>query len=103
MKAILEKIDTKAVLEDVEWLLSVILSVCCCMGMFLIGVFAGNLFFGTLTGKAMAILFVVSLFLTWGLTELKAEVRYRRLLMMAQEENDKQDDQDRERCEHHVV
>ena len=75
----------KDTLENIEWLLSVILSVCACVGMWLIFVFIGNLLFDEVTMAAMAVLLVASIFLTWLLNEIKLEVRYRRLVLEAQE------------------
>lgn len=78
----------KDTLENIEWLLSVILSACACVGMWLIFVFIGNLFFDEVTMAAMAVLLVASIFLTWLLNEIKLEVRYQRLVMMAEEAHD---------------
>lgn len=70
--------------EDLEWFLSVILSACSCIGMFFMGCFVRYLILDSVTVKFIVIMFVVSVLLTWGMNELKNEVRYRRLLMEAQ-------------------
>ena len=87
-------------LETIEWLLSVILSTCACAGMWLVSVFIGELFFGEVTIKAMAVLFVISIVLTQLMNEVKLEVRYRRLLMEAQEQNARNDPEADALCEH---
>lgn len=74
----------KNLYEDLEWFLSVILSACSCIGMFFMGCFARYLILDSVTVKFIVIMFVVSVLLTWGMNELRMEVRYRRLLMEAQ-------------------
>jgi uncharacterized membrane protein YfcA len=78
----------KDTLESIEWVLSVILSACSCVGMWLIGVFLGNLLFDEVTSEAMAVLLVVSAFFTWLINEIKMEIRYQRLVQMAEETHD---------------
>ena len=74
----------KEILENLEWFLSVILSACSCIGMFFMGCFVRYLILDSVTVKFILIMFVVSVLLTWGMNELRMEVRYRRLLMEAQ-------------------
>jgi hypothetical protein len=74
----------KNLYENLEWFLSVILSACSCIGMFFMGCFVRYLILDSVTVKFILIMFVVSVLLTWGMNELKNEVRYRRLLMEAQ-------------------
>lgn len=74
----------KNLYEDLEWLLSVILSACSCIGMFFMGCWVRYLVMDSVTVKFILIMFVVSVLLTWGMNELRMEVRYRRLLMEAQ-------------------
>ena len=74
----------KEILENIEWFLSVILSACSCIGMFFMGCFVRYLILDSVTVKFILIMFVVSVLLTWGMNELRMEVRYRRLLMEAQ-------------------
>ena len=74
----------KNLYEDLEWFLSVILSACSCIGMFFMGCFVRYLILDSVTVKFILIMFVVSVLLTWGMNELRMEVRYRRLLMEAQ-------------------
>ena len=74
----------KEILENIEWFLSVILSACSCIGMFFMGCFVRYLILDSVTVKFIVIMFVVSVLLTWGMNELRMEVRYRRLLMEAQ-------------------
>ena len=90
----------KDTLENIEWLLSVILSACACVGMWLISVFIGELICDELTMETMAILFVVSVVLTWALTEIRLEVRYRRLVMEAREQKAREDAQADALCDH---
>ena len=75
----------KNLYEDLEWFLSVILSACSCIGMFFMGCFVRYLILDSVTVKFILIMFVVSVLLTWGMNELRMEVRYRRLLMEAKE------------------
>lgn len=72
-------------LETIEWLLSVILSACASVGMWLVSVFIGNLIWEELSMAAIAVLFVCSVALTWAITEIRLEVRYRRLVLETQE------------------
>ena len=74
----------KELYENLEWFLSVILSACSCIGMFFMGCFVRYLILDSVTVKFILIMFVVSVLLTWGMNELRMEVRYRRLLMEAQ-------------------
>ena len=74
----------KNLYEDIEWFLSVILSACSCIGMFFMGCYARYLFWGSVTVKFIVIMFAVSVLMAWGMNELRMEVRYRRLLMEAQ-------------------
>ena len=74
----------KNLYEDLEWFLSVILSACSCIGLFFMGCFVRYLILDSVTVKFILIMFVVSVLLTWGMNELRMEVRYRRLLMEAQ-------------------
>ena len=74
----------KELYENLEWFLSVILSACSCIGMFVMGCFVRYLILDSVTVKFILIMFVVSVLLTWGMNELRMEVRYRRLLMEAQ-------------------
>ena len=74
----------KNLYENLEWFLSVILSACSCIGMFFMGCFVRYLILDSVTVKFIVIMFVVSVLLTWGMNELRMEVRYRRLLMEAQ-------------------
>ena len=74
----------KELYENLEWFLSVILSACSCIGMFFMGCFVRYLILDSVTVKFILIMFVISVLLTWGMNELRMEVRYRRLLMEAQ-------------------
>ena len=74
----------KEILENLEWFLSVILSACSCIGLFFMGCYVRYLILDSVTVKFIVIMFVVSVLLTWGMNELRMEVRYRRLLMEAQ-------------------
>ena len=74
----------KNLYEDLEWFLSVILSATSCAGSFFMGCFARYLILDSVTVKFILIMFVVSVLLTWGMNELRMDVRYRRLLMEAQ-------------------
>lgn len=78
----------KDILETIEWVLSVILSACSCVGMWLIGVFICNLFSDDVPMEVMAILLVGGIFFTWLLNEIKLEIRYQRLVLMAEEAHD---------------
>jgi hypothetical protein len=74
----------KELYENLEWFLSVILSACSCIGLFFMGCYVRYLILDSVTVKFILIMFVVSVLLTWGMNELRMEVRYRRLLMEAQ-------------------
>jgi predicted ATPase len=56
--------------------------------MWLIGVFIGNLFFDDVPMEIVAILLVGGIFFTWLLNEIKMEIRYQRLVLMAEETHD---------------
>ena len=76
----------KTFLGYIEKVLSVILSVSSCMGMFLVGCFVGNLICGApLSTGAMYAIFFGCVILTYVLTQLLIEVRYRRLEILADE------------------
>lgn len=74
----------KEILENIEWFLSVILQFCSFVGMLCMGCFVRYLILDSVTVKFIVIMFVVSVLLTWGMNELRMEVRYRRLLMESQ-------------------
>lgn len=74
----------KELYENLEWFLSVILSATSCAGSFFMGCFVRYLILDSVTVNFILIMFVVSVLLTWGMNELRIEVRYRRLLMEAQ-------------------
>ena len=74
----------KELYENLECFLSVILQFCSFVGMLCMSCFVRYLFWGSLTVQFFVILSVVSVLLTWGMNELRMEVRYRRLLMEAQ-------------------
>jgi hypothetical protein len=93
----------KEMYENLEWFLSVILSACSCVGMFFMGCFVRYLILDSVTVKFILIMFVVSVLLTWGMTELKNEVRYRRLLKLAEEQEFQKNEQARELYEHLAV
>lgn len=90
----------KTIFEIVERILSVILSVSSCMGMFLIGVFFGRILFGEVSTDAMWAIFLASLILTYGATRLLLEVRYRRLEILADELEFQTNEQAQELYEH---
>lgn len=90
----------KTILEVIERILSVNLSVCSCVGLFLIGCFAGNVFFGGVGTDGMWAIFLASLILTYGMTKLLLEVRYRRLEILADELELQKDEQANELYEH---
>lgn len=90
----------KNLYEDLEWLLSVILSACSCIGMFFMGCWVRYLVMDSVTVKFILIMFVVSVLLTWGMNELRMEVRYRRLMIVAEEMEFNEDEQARELYEH---
>jgi len=75
----------KTILECVERCLSVILSVSSCMGMFLIGCFAGNLIWGDISTNFRWAIFLGSVILTRVETQLMLTIRYKRLEMLADE------------------
>ena len=75
--------------EDIEWLLSVILLACSCMGMFLMSCWVAYLFMDSLPIGFILAAFLVSVVLTWVLNELRLEMRYRHLLIKAQREEEK--------------
>lgn len=81
----------KNLYEDLEWFLSVILSACSCIGIFFMSCYVRYLIMGSVTVKFIVIMFVVSVLLTWGMNELRMEVRYRRLLTEAQK-NEQEDE-----------
>jgi hypothetical protein len=90
----------KNLLGLAEKALSVVLSVSSCMGMFLIGCFAGNLIFGTVSTDAMWAIFLGSVILTYGATQLLLNVRYMRLEILADELELQKDEEARKLCEH---
>lgn len=90
----------KTILEITERILSVFLSVCACMGMFLMGCFAGNLLCDELSTSAMWAIFLFSVILTYGTTQLLLEVRYRKLEILADELEMQKDEQAQELYEH---
>lgn len=93
----------KEILENIEWFLSVILSACSCIGMFFMGCFVRYLILDSVTVKFILIMFVVSVLLTWGMNELRLEVRYRRLTMQAKElqtQESQKDAQAEALCDH---
>lgn len=90
----------KEILENLEWFLSVILSACSCIGMFFMGCFVRYLILDSVTVKFILIMFVVSVLLTWGMNELRLEIRYRRLAILAGELEEKKDGQAQELYEH---
>lgn len=75
--------------EDIEWLLSVILLACSCMGMFLMSCWVAYLFMDSLPIGFILAAFLVSVALTWAINELRLEMRYRHLLIKAQREEEK--------------
>lgn len=82
----------KTVYEILERTFAVMLSVSACMGMFLFGVFFGNVFFGGVSMNALWWIFLGSAALTWAMIQALTEVRYRRLLILA-EEQEREDDE----------
>lgn len=90
----------KTILEITERILSVFLSVCACMGMFLIGCFAVNLLCDELSTEAMWAIFLASVILIYGATQLLWEVRYRKLEILADELEFQKDEQAQELYEH---
>lgn len=89
----------KTILEMAEKTLCMILSVSSCMGLFLIGVFAGNLLYGDVSTDAMWLIFLGGAVLTFLLTRLWEVVRYYRLSIMA-EELQEQDEEAQNLYEH---
>lgn len=90
----------KELYENLEWFLSVILSACSCIGMFFLGCWIRYVFWGSVTVQFMVIMFVVSVLLSWSMTELKNEVRYRRLEILADELEFQKNEQAQELYEH---
>lgn len=90
----------KNLYEDLEWFLSVILSATSCAGSFFMGCFVRYLILDSVTVNFILIMFVVSVLLTWGMNELRIEVRYRRLAILAGELEERKDGQAQELYEH---
>ena len=90
----------KNLYEDLEWFLSVILSACSCIGMFFMGCYVRYLILDSVTVKFILIMFVVSVLLTWGMNELRMDVRYRRLKILADEQEFQKNEQAQELYEH---
>lgn len=91
----------KTILECIERTLSAILSASSCMGMFLVGCFIGNLICDTaLSTGTMWAIFLGSVIITYILTQLLIEVRYRRLEILADELKAQKNGQDDELYNH---
>lgn len=90
----------KELYENLEWLLSVILSACSCIGMLFLSCFVRYLVLDSVTARFIVIAFVVSVFLTWAMNELRMEVRYRRLEILADELEFQKNEQAQELYEH---
>ena len=84
----------KELYENLEWFLSVILSACSCIGMSFLSCFVRYLFWDSVTARFIVIAFVVSVFLTWAMNELRLEVRYLRLVMEAKEQKAEESQKD---------
>ena len=90
----------KTILEITERILSVFLSVCACLGMFLMGCFVCNLLCYELSVSDMLVIFLSNVILTYGATQLLLEVRYRKLEILADELETQKDEQAQELYEH---
>ena len=91
----------KKLLEVAERILSVMLSVFACLGMFLVFIFVIGLFATrTLTHGEMISVGLVSMFLTYCLTQGLMYVRYQRLEILADELEQQKDEQAEELYDH---
>ena len=90
----------KTVYEILERIFAVFLSVSACLGMFLVGCLAGNLFCGALSFGAMWAIFLGCVITTWVAIQLLLEVRYRRLLCEVEEQEIREAEENSELYRH---
>ena len=90
----------KMILEFVERSLAVFLSAMACIGMFLVGCLIGNLIYGEVSTSTMWAIFLGCLIITYAAVWLLAEVRYKRLEMLAEEMDSQKDEEAQALYEH---